>query len=260
MTVIRNVQLLVEGFHDRAFVRGWLAHRGWRDPGERQSGRVPVTNPVTQKIVSKGNYAFVAPGGTTFVEVTPQQGARSVLGSLVSRCGRAAPPDPDELVLVLDADHTDYREGYRRREDAVENALAAHTPERVLSGGWRLSSGLHVALWVWGTPTGVDAPGVPATHCLERLVAVACADTYPRRAHAVQGWLDTRPEPAGANAKAIAWSWMAGWYSDQGCDAFLRHAVWTDLDLATCLSKRLDATTAGDTLRRLESAPVVDDV
>jgi hypothetical protein len=209
-------------------------------------------NPVTKKGVGRGNYGFTAPTNTAFVEVTPHQGDRSVLDTLASRCSRAAPPDPHTIVLVLDADHEDYIEGIRRRTEGVEQRLLAHDAERIGDGPWRLSSGLEIELCVWGTRDDVQGVAIPSTHCLERLVASALAEAYPARSEAVWRWLDGRPEASGAPPKAISWSYMAGWYSDQGCDAFLRHGLWEDPLVAPSLDRLVAATGAGRIIDRLE--------
>ena len=44
---MRNVKIFVEGYHDRAFLSGWLKNRGFVDPGLRQTGaRTRVINPI----------------------------------------------------------------------------------------------------------------------------------------------------------------------------------------------------------------------
>jgi hypothetical protein len=71
------------------------------------------------------------------------------------------------------------------------------------------------------------APGLPDQQTLERLASAALAAVYPARAASVQRWLDARPIPPGADPKEHAWSYMAGWYAEQGCEAFYSN-LWND--------------------------------
>jgi hypothetical protein len=80
--------------------------------------------------------------------------------------------------------------------------------------------------------------GVPAIQTLERLICSAMVAAYPQRAPAVQQWLDSHPEPPGSSPKEFAWSYMAGWYADCGCEYFCQ-AVWSDARIADELKSRL---------------------
>lgn len=61
----------------------------------------------------------------------------------------------------------------------------------------------------------------------------------PDRSAAVAKWLSTRPDaPTKHLGKAYAWSHMAGWYADQGCERFYR-VVWEQDELAQALENQL---------------------
>src|SRR5436309_2878174 len=81
------------------------------------------------------------------------------------------------------------------------------------------SGATKVALVRWEA-SDPDGPGLPQQQTLERLVCAALIAAYPTRAKSVQDWLDSRPQPPGTHPKEHAWSHMAGWYADQGCEAF----------------------------------------
>lgn len=246
---MRNVAIYVEGYHDRAFLQGWLLHRGWKDPRPRRTGR--VKNPVTTNLVVGGRFGFQSADDSSFVEVSPLHGDGRVLLALEDLARRKSPPDPDELVVVLDIDGTDLAQGASRRAQSVHDRLVRSGVEVTREGpSWRLASGVlvHLALWSCEGPGG---EGVPNAHTLERIVSTALARSYPDRAAAVQAWLDGRPAPPNHGAKEHSWSYMAGWYADKGCDAFLS-TLWEDPRLAAELERVLSESGVEAIIRRFE--------
>ena len=75
------------------------------------------------------------------------------------------------------------------------------------------------------------SPGLPAQQTLERLVCAALVEAYPQRGQAVQEWLDSRSDGPKAGIKEFGWSYMAGWYAEYGCEAFLGK-LWNDKRVA----------------------------
>ena len=124
---MRNVIVLVEGYHDRAFLAGWLAHRGWSDPGLRDDGqRKRVTNPITGESVAGGRYAFQFEDHS-FCEIVPQQGSTNLIRHLEDFVKRVLPHDkPDDIVVVLDVDGSDSAAAQSRRT-SVEDAIKRGT-------------------------------------------------------------------------------------------------------------------------------------
>jgi hypothetical protein len=61
---------------------------------------------------------------------------------------------------------------------------------------------------------------------------------YPDRQAAVQPWLDSRTNPPDESPKDYAWSYMAGWYADAGCERFYS-SLWEDAAVVTELKSRL---------------------
>jgi len=99
-----------------------------------------------------------------------------------------------------------------------------------------------VALLRWEV-SDPPAPGLPDQQTLERLACAALAAAYPARAASVQSWLDARPAPPGADPKEHAWSYMAGWHAEHGCEAFYSN-LWIDPRVRTELESRLRASGA----------------
>ena len=103
---------------------------------------------------------------------------------------------------------------------------------------WQLEGeAITVSLVSWAAKDP-QADGLPEKQTLERLVSAAVLAAYPERGPAVQKWLDVRPEAPGAGPKEFAWSYMAGWYAEGGCEYFYRR-VWTDPRIAAELEARL---------------------
>jgi len=101
-----------------------------------------------------------------------------------------------------------------------------------LDGG---ATKVSLVRWEVGDP---PAPGLPDQQTLERLTSAALAAAYPARAASVQTWLDARPIPPGADPKEHAWSYMAGWYAEHGCEAFYSN-LWKDTRVVVELETRL---------------------
>jgi hypothetical protein len=80
--------------------------------------------------------------------------------------------------------------------------------------------------------------GLPDQQTLERLVSAALVAAYPARGQAVQDWLDNRSTHPPPNPKEHAWSYMAGWYAEHGCESFYSN-LWNDAAVARELETRL---------------------
>jgi hypothetical protein len=95
---------------------------------------------------------------------------------------------------------------------------------------WQLNDGARVYLidWARGSSAVTPQAGVPRKNTLERLVCDCLAETFPSLAQAVEKWLVTRPDVPDADdidPKGYAWSYMAGWKANSGCDYFFRQ-IW----------------------------------
>jgi len=85
--------------------------------------------------------------------------------------------------------------------------------------------------------------GLPNQQTLERLVCAALLAAYPDRGGPVDAWLSSRPSPSDPGPKEHAWSYMAGWYADRGCQD-VYSALWEDGKIAAGLETRLRASGA----------------
>jgi hypothetical protein len=77
---------------------------------------------------------------------------------------------------------------------------------------------------------------------------------YPERAGAVAAWLANLPGGAKDGPKEHAWSHMAGFYAENGCEGFCR-LVWDDSKIATQLEQRLTMAGAWRTLEAAALSP-----
>ena len=222
MSFDRQAVLLCEGVHDRAFLAGWLIHLGWTDP--TRDGRIKIRDRFG--VVERGRFAFDSPNGRTRVRVEPCGGETEVSKRALDYLRGLATEPFEQLSIILDGDvfgdrRSSPSDWLRTLARKVTPGVAVPASAReVVVDGCRVSLGLLVG-------ESEPAPGIPAQQCLERVVCTALARIYPNRAAAVAAWLDGRPEPLGALAKAHAWSFMAGWSADAGCDGFYRR-LWAD--------------------------------
>jgi hypothetical protein len=100
-----------------------------------------------------------------------------------------------------------------------------------------------ISLVRWEVTEPVNA-AVPDTQTLERLACSALAAAFPARGQNVGSWLTSRDSPPPPpDPKEHAWSYMAGWYAEHGCEFFYKH-LWSEPVIARELETRLRATGA----------------
>lgn len=230
--------VLCEGYLDRAFWAGWLRRLGCTIP-EKADGciRDELGRPV-----HGGQHMYLFKSGQ-YVRVVPCGGKPEVLREARQRLSqRKMKPRLTRLIINVDPDvdvHEPSAATGLRREDVLAIARefdpqATETPkgDTALDGGATL-----VSLVRWETE-GHHVPGVPTRQTLERLVCTALVVAYPDRGPAVDAWLESRPDPPSPTPKESAWSHMAGWYAEHGCEAFYK-LVWQDAAVARELESRL---------------------
>jgi hypothetical protein len=238
-----------EGYHDRAFWKGWLEHLGCCDPGlppPGRTGRVPVYDPWSTE-VKGGQFAYMSPS-KHFIRVVPCGGKTKVLPAASNRLKQRNSKAVVRLVLNIDADLTaggaaTGPTGLQRRD--VEHFARTFDPAAVVNADGEIEidgGATRICLVRWEAPEP-STRGLPDQQTLERLVSAALAGAYPGRPPAVQDWLDGRPGPPGADPKEHAWSYMAGWYAEHGCEAFYSN-LWTDPLVTAELETRLKASGA----------------
>jgi hypothetical protein len=250
--------ILCEGYHDRAFWKGWLLHLGCTDPGAPAPGqtrRTVVHDPWNVK-VNAGDFAYLSAAGE-FIRVRPCRGRTNVLPAARVRLKQRTSKRLLRLVINVDPDvspagATAGATGLRRqdvlREVQTFDPLAAVNAD----GNIEIDGGAtQVALVRWET-NDPPARGLPGPQTLERLVSSALAAAYPPRANAVQDWLDARPGPPPADPKEHAWSYMAGWHAEHGCEDFYSN-LWRDPAIVRELESRLRSSGAWQLAQALAS-------
>ena len=197
-------------------------------------------------LVRKGQYGYYSPTGR-FTRIVPCHGVDNVLPEARERLERRGLDlTPSILVLCVDPDadtgKADAKTGLRLED--LERHVQSIEPSatRNDAGDIELDDGAtKVSLVRWEVDDELIA-GVPVPQTLERLVCTAMVAAYPERGPAVQDWLSRRPKAPTSTPipKAYAWSYMAGWHADQGCEAFFK-LLWQDAKIAAELESRLRA-------------------
>lgn len=251
--------ILCEGYHDRAFWKGWLLHFGCSDPGLPTvpgAPRITVRDPWKDP-VRGGQYAYHSKSGR-FIRVVPSHGKGNILPAAKARLIERIRKPLLHLVINIDSDlgvgQTSSTALGLRRKDVLHFVQTNFDSMAALNaaGDVELDSGAtKVALLRWEANDPVAA-GLPNQQTLERLVCCALVAAYPARAKAVQDWLDTRPLPPAAGPKDHAWSYMAGWYAEHGCDDFYAN-LWKDPPIVAELEARLRAAGAWQVVEAVTS-------
>lgn len=233
--------VLCEGFRDRAFWAAWLPRLGWTDMarGRRPRPRfeeleveyrVGAASAGEMLSLQRGDFAFRR--GEERLRVHPCGSDDGVLKAVEPLLEVRV---PRTLVACLDsdamADDPDPTARRRAQVDEVLRKVRQQRPGETVR---------EVPVVVWHTPTAAGTRGVPQKQTLERLVVDCVVAARPDRADGVASFLDGAGFDASQDAKAHAWSHMARWYPDRGCDDFYR-AVWKDAAIAEKLESRLKA-------------------
>ncbi|MHC4398051.1 MAG: hypothetical protein ACYTG0_00050 [Planctomycetota bacterium] len=247
--------ILCEGYHDRAFWAGWLEHLGCADPGKPpgKSGRAQVIDPWGDPVAG-GHFGYRSKSDK-FIRIFHCGGHKKVLREARNRLseerdrvrqdtshGRLA-----RLIVAVDPDvgaigpspETGFRQEDLRSLAVQFDSSATPTD----AGGVSLFEGATVVSLVRWEAADAPAAGIPDQQTLERLVCAAMVAAYGQRAAAVAEWLRSRPEASTAGPKEFAWSYMAGWYAEHGCEAFYR-LLWQDDALVGQLKSRLQQSGA----------------
>ena len=230
--------VLCEGYHDRAFWAGWLLSLGCTDRGRRRNGagRKDVRDDRSGKVVG-GEYGFRSKS-EKFVRIVPCGGdskavAREARDRLKEERQRwlqqAAESQLARLIFCIDpdvnVDQASVKTGFAQRDLRAWVNEFDPSAEETEHGDMALFDGRTVVSLVRWEVSDEDKRGLPSQQTLERLVCAALVAVYSDRGDAVQEWLDSRPSGPKAGPKEYAWSHMAGWYAQQGCQEFF-HVLW----------------------------------
>jgi hypothetical protein len=197
--------------------------------------------------VAGGQYAYHSKSHS-FVRLVPCNGKGNILREARNRLTQRTTKRLLRVVINVDADTT--AAGMAPGPTGLRQQDVLHQTQQIdpaasmnANGEIELDGGatkVSLVRWEVSDPT---ARGLPVQQTLERLVSAAQAAAYPARAAAVQNWLDARPSPPGPDPKEHAWSYMAGWYAEHGCEAFYAN-LWKDAGIVAELEARLRASGA----------------
>jgi len=236
--------VLCEGYHDRAFWQGALEALRCTDPGLAPGGVRKQVQDSYGRPVTGGHYVFDTPSGAC-VRIVPCRGKTEIVPALKRELtGRGT--RPFEYVVVNWDDDGDARKGIVPPvlPGAVVTEVRRADPSAAVTNGTIAIDGgtAHVGIAIW---FAADAHSqlLPWQQTLERVVAAALTTAYPARGSAVSAWLTGAPGGPKNGHKEHAWSHMAGWYSDDGCEAFYR-LLWHDDAVKAELIRRLSVTPA----------------
>jgi hypothetical protein len=249
--IARETVIYCEGYHDRAFWAGWLLHLGCKDPGEPPPGKTDrneVKDPWGKKVV-RGEFGYSSPNDK-FIRVVPCKGKSRILPIVRVRLRERVTRPLERVVINKDSDSVagDLDDSSLGAVSQASNA-AQHvidsllqplgiSADRTVEGDWVLEDGTTLSVTSWSTHEAVGARGLPPQQTLERIVSAALVAAYPERAEPVTCWLESRGHAVVAGPKEHAWSYMAGWYAEHGCEDFYRQ-IWREPQVAGQLEQRL---------------------
>lgn len=189
------------------------------------------------RLVTRGQYAYRS-RSNSFIRIVPAGNKEQIVPEARTYLkGRSTHP-LSHLVLNKDsdADITD-EEPERKTLKNYQESLELSGNEFDRQGDLILENNGKVSLAHWETQDE-QAEWLPNQQKLERLVCASIVAAYPERGKEVKTWLASRTEPPSAGVKEFAWSYMAGWYGENGCDDFYR-AIWRDGKVRIELEERL---------------------
>jgi len=228
--------ILCEGYYDRAFWAGWLKHLGCGKPDSN------IVHDPKGSRVTGGQYGYYTPTGQ-FVRVVPCHGKPNIRDEARRRLeGREA----DELArLVISVDSDEMSDGTQAAspsvsDQSIEELVHRFDPDshRTGPGRFLLDDGAVEVCVVHWRADDEPADDLPNQQTLERLVCAVLRAVYPERAAPVQAWLGSRPGAQAPGPKEFAWSHMAGWYAEGGCQFFYER-MWEDPKIVSELEARL---------------------
>jgi hypothetical protein len=224
--------VVCEGFHDRAFLKGWLESCGYRSPEQHQ-----LRTFVDRRGKAAGGQwiLFKDPTVGPFVRLIPCSGDSGVWENAKNLWATRSPNHPiDRLVVCVDSDSDIFEDDVTAQD---RQAFEQHFGQV----GLVQPDGARADLLCWHAPGATSAPGLPTKHTLELLVCEAMRRAHPERATTVATFMDSPPpasEPSSGTVKEHVWAYMAKWYGHCGCDEFYQR-VWREPELQRELSALL---------------------
>lgn len=251
--------VLCEGYHDRAFLKGWLAHLGWWSPqtAEERSevrderGKAAAGQFILQKPRGGPAHVRIMPRAQAEGETESVEASRQSLFRLGTTLADTAAKPVDHLVCVVDSDA---KVGHSSPSSAVEQSFRATFGLGKQPTVRAPRSGRLVSLVCWHSRGVVSATdGLPTKHTLELVVCEAISQAHPDRQPVVSDFMAAAPladATSDGRVKEHAWAYMAKWSGTHGCDEFYQ-AIWEDPTVARALEANLKAMGAWDVISAL---------
>lgn len=185
---------------------------------------------------------FLSKSGA-FIRLQSCGGDKAVLGRLEDRLVERTTNALCRLVVNLDTDARDpaglaLRTAGLRASVEIRVAKADPSWSTNANADLAIDGGATLVSTVFWSAADPVSPELPAKQTLERLVCAALCAAYPGRGATIAAWLASRVPAPPEGPKEHAWSHMAGWYADAGCDEFYQ-AVWRDALVVAELESRL---------------------
>ena len=237
-----NIEILCEGYHDRSFWSGMLQYLDWNIM-EKWQGK------------KSRQYGFDDKDKTKSVVVTPCEGKSNIGPELFLKLRRLETNPINHLIVNIDPDGQEFTAQFCK--DTIRNAIQKAQQELKNQKKEPFESkeaGQHFQIktqrgatqihWVvWGTANS-GGQNLPTQQTLERMICAAILEVYPDRAGPVNQFLTATPLPPGdTNPKSYAWSFMAKWAGESGCDRFYQ-ALWEDEQVRESLKNIMTETGA----------------
>lgn len=235
MTGAQSV-IVCEGYHDRAFWKGWLTRRGC----------VKAPQDPWGSNVRGGQFGLRSPSGR-FIRVVPVNGNEKLLYRAAGTYLRNAATEPTTRIIVsTDADDRSPADRHAQVIGGLERlveTLALTDAERV--GGELRAGSTTLSPLVWPGEAIAPAAGVPSCATLEQVVCAVLARHEPARGPHVGAFLATAGDGTGWTrpadvGKSHAWAWMAHREPGDAGERFFE-APWEDDTLAAELEALLGA-------------------
>jgi len=231
---MRFIEILCEGYHDRAFWKGILTSSRIEERRDHPRDGVRITG---------GQYGYCLANEISVI-VSPCHGKTNLPSSLRTRLKTLSTKPLDHLIVNMDTDTVMYdpkpcHDLIRNEMNKADNLQIDH--ELLIVEGCRL----HPV--VWGDK-GPECEGIPRQQTLERMACSAMLEAYPERGAVVSSFLTAEPTSPVIGPKHHAWSYMAKWSADRGCEDFYS-ALWEDEQIKNAL---IEIMTGNETWSTLE--------
>lgn len=249
-----EIIILCEGYHDRAFWKGFLKHFGCADDRTRSTGQT-----------GKGEHFYLAADRKRKVTVKPCDGIDKIPKALAAYLTGIATRPLEGIIISVDDDRQAgaLNQSASLTLQSLKDSLAA----KLKLGQVEVQSDLllfkidggesvNIQLMHWAS-TEADTFSLPRQQTLERLVCAALNKAYPNRSEPVVHFLNSRGDNAPvAGPKEFAYSHVAGWYAEKGIEECYQ-SLWRDDLIRKNLIAELQTAGVWEIMNRLANVPPI---